>query len=460
MDRPPDVEPAAPPSPSATTAAGGEPTPATAAAATGDRGPVPPGARAPRDDGAIAGSSVLQIGVAIDRLRRIVVWLVAPHLVGLLGLAVAFMGFRQDRRALLTAAAARQEELAEQAREILNDAWVLLGTADPQGPLTLGDCAPQRIAQVYERIAEAQRKDPSALDIHRVRGGALLICGDTQRAEAEFRAVLGRDPSDADAHHNLGIVLSERGEHREAEAHVRRAVELRSLPRPGPGSRGLDRTALADTQASLGEILLSQGRTAEAIRTLRHAREVDPQLALPHYYLAVALTESGSADREEILRELRFAIRHFPPQSKDVADAHYSVGIVLLDDADREMVRLDAALRSLAEALRVDPRHREAARSLGKALLRAGRCDEAVDRLVYALELSPEPSEAADVYAHLGVALLELGREAEALEQCRHRQEANPASACAIEDLRRWRERIAAQRPAGVACGAPAKTPG
>jgi Flp pilus assembly protein TadD len=192
----------------------------------------------------------------------------------------------------------------------------------------------------------------------------------------------------------------------------------------------------------LGEILAGEGRLEEAVEIFRGQLVLDPGFAPAHLDLGLALVGLGR-DLEAAARHLREALRLGvrPPH----AHAHATLGIVLnrLGDeagaveALREAVRQgearpavlntlawllvggrDEALRAPEEAValarrvcRGSPGEPGALNTLGVALYRAGRSEEAIR----ALEASRERGGAAacDDFV-LAMAHWRLGREAEA----------------------------------------------
>lgn len=93
--------------------------------------------------------------------------------------------------------------------------------------------------------------------------------------------------------------------------------------------------------------------------------------------------------------------------------------------------RLDAAESEYRRALRLDPRNFDAHRYLGDLLYRAGRYQEAEGEYAAALALRGD----ADVRVWYGMAALQQGRTAEAVERLREATRADPGSFPAWLDL-------------------------
>jgi predicted Zn-dependent protease len=84
------------------------------------------------------------------------------------------------------------------------------------------------------------------------------------------------------------------------------------------------------------------------------------------------------------------------------------------------VLRTDDSIAAYGKALAIQPDHPAAAYGLGRALLRAGRNEEAAARLTSALERAPEPGP---IHYDLAVALKNLGRTTESEKHlAKHRE--------------------------------------
>jgi lysophospholipase L1-like esterase len=110
------------------------------------------------------------------------------------------------------------------------------------------------------------------------------------------RSLDRREPDYAVAWNNTGLKLVAEGRLDAAEAHYRRAIEIR----PGYGK----------AYGNLGALLLRQGRLDDAIAQLERALEVQPTLPEAHHNLARAFEARG--ERERAVREYREALRLQP----------------------------------------------------------------------------------------------------------------------------------------------------
>ena len=149
-------------------------------------------------------------------------------------------------------------------------------------------------------------------------------------------------------------------------------------------SHALDCTT-ANTLAleNLGEAVLKQGRTDEAIEHFLRALRSRPNLAVSHACLGAALLQKGRSD--EALTHLRRALEIDPNH----LPAHSSLGVALL-----EMGRPDESLAHLKKALEIDPNDADANYNLANTLLQLGRANEALAHYSKAVQLDPTDSQA------------------------------------------------------------------
>lgn len=151
---------------------------------------------------------------------------------------------------------------------------------------------------------------------------------------------------------------------------------------------------------ALGNLLLMQGRAADALAPLSKTVELAPEDAQAHLNLGNALLELGRhGDAEASFRRALAA-------KPDYAQAHCNLGIVLLELGDPEK-----AAASLRQALTSKPDLMVAHNNLGNALKELGRLEEAEASYRQALALNPDFAEA---YSNLGNLFLERGRPGEA----------------------------------------------
>jgi len=165
-------------------------------------------------------------------------------------------------------------------------------------------------------------------------------------------------------------------------------------------------------QIAMGDLLIAQGRAAEAAEHYGRGVELDPTYAEGHNNLGVALAREG---------RLGEAISHYQAAvelDSSYADAYNNWGIALSRQGDQ-----NAAIERYARAIQLDPRNADAQVNYGNALLRAGRAADAIERYEVADRVRPRH---ADTHLNWGVALAQLGRMAEAAQQFRRALELDP----------------------------------
>jgi Flp pilus assembly protein TadD len=113
--------------------------------------------------------------------------------------------------------------------------------------------------------------------------------GHMDAAIATLQRTLQLDPTNFEAAYNLGVAFIQKQQLAPAADAFRQSIAI--YP------------DLARSHRALGETLLYQGETDEAIAELRHAVELAPQEPAMHESLAKALTRKGlSAEADEETR--------------------------------------------------------------------------------------------------------------------------------------------------------------
>src|SRR5206468_2350571 len=114
---------------------------------------------------------------------------------------------------------------------------------------------------LFEHAVAVTPQNPQALN---ALGREYLYRNDYQRALEEFHAAIAVDPNAHEAHDALGSTLSELGDAAGAEREIRTAIAL--YPRPL-------------YYRDLGQLLMSQGRTDEAMKAYQKATTLqrDPE---------------------------------------------------------------------------------------------------------------------------------------------------------------------------------------
>ena len=143
------------------------------------------------------------------------------------------------------------------------------------------------------------------------------------------------------------------------------------------------------------------GNFEAALRLLKRALLIDPQLAAAHSNLGAVLQAMQRHDEALASFDKSIALQ------SDFADAHYNRGSLLL-----ELGSFDEAIISLDQALAISPNHANALNNQGQALHGLGNFTEAIASFTAALKLSPTHTEAL---VNRGCALVELRRVDEAI---------------------------------------------
>ncbi|MGH0031812.1 MAG: tetratricopeptide repeat protein, partial [Myxococcota bacterium] len=204
---------------------------------------------------------------------------------------------------------------------------------DPQHAKSHNNMALASIDLGELEVAEAHYRESLAIEpqpaIYNDLGFVLERQGLPDEADAMYRQALALDPGSAAAHTNLAASLARRGELDEAERHFREALAL------GPS---------AAAHSGLGMVLQQQGRTDEALASLRAAVEADPRHPAAYDPLGAILAKQMQLDEaENAYRKL--------VELRPSADAHQKLAQVLMAQG-----RTDAAARQM-----------EMARALGRS---------------------------------------------------------------------------------------------
>jgi TolB-like protein/tetratricopeptide (TPR) repeat protein len=150
-----------------------------------------------------------------------------------------------------------------------------------------------RIAQMA--ISEALRLAPTNALAHFVQANLLHVSGATERALRELELAIAIDRNLAWAHADAGFLKVLLGRAEEAEVDLTNAIRL------SPRDPGLDRW-----YALLGIADLFLGRLEPALDRLRKSVEMNPNVAMPHFFLAAALALSGRATEAREVRTAGF----------------------------------------------------------------------------------------------------------------------------------------------------------
>jgi tetratricopeptide (TPR) repeat protein len=207
--------------------------------------------------------------------------------------------------------------------------------------------AEQYLTQVVER-------NQSFADVYNMLGVIYHDQGQYQKALRAFEAALRIKPGYTEAALNLAVTYNDTGKYREAQEVYRHA-----LSRSGVKEGRLDRFVqgkLANMYADVGDVWLSSGMYAEAIREYRRALELGPAFVDIRAKLAGALRDQG--EREQAIEEYEEAVR----QSPSYVPARLNLGLALYGAG-----RKDEAVKQWRAVLEISPGNRNAEMYLGIA---------------------------------------------------------------------------------------------
>lgn len=242
---------------------------------------------------------------------------------------------------------------------------------------------------IFEGVLAAKPRDQQA-----TYGAALALFNLKQLIQARELAKLavdyaGQDNAKrADALILLGVIQAVEGSNTDALATVRLAVQL------APDN--------FDANFALGRALYGAGDLNNAIRSFRKAVTLKPKHSQAQFFLATTLEAAGdyAAARESYLELIRIE-----PNS---AEGHLGFGVLLTKIEGGKSAR---AISELSKAVELKSDLYEARVALGKALIKAGRFQEAIPQLEAAALLAPGNPEP---HYQLGLAYRRLGNNAAA----------------------------------------------
>jgi tetratricopeptide (TPR) repeat protein len=206
--------------------------------------------------------------------------------------------------------------------------------------------------------------------------GSLLIITQTQlqhwkNSKTLFEQTLKVTSDNTVAHNNLGNALLEEGKTEEALDHFMAA--LRIEPRH------------AGAQNNMGNVLMKLGRVDEATDHYLESIKIDPLKAKTHNNLAIALNEQKRI--EESILHLREALQLKP----NYADAYNNLGAVY-----RKKGKIQNAAKCYLEAIRLKPDFAEAYNNLGLLLCHEGKLKDAIYYFRKAISKNPDFKAARD----------------------------------------------------------------
>ncbi|MGB9105460.1 MAG: tetratricopeptide repeat protein, partial [Terriglobales bacterium] len=251
-------------------------------------------------------------------------------------------------------------------------------------------------------LADAKKTMPDNPDGYRLLGDFYFSTGETDKALAEYAALLQEHKNDLKLKKTYIATLLLRNRVDEA-ARLNDEI-LNKDPQD------------VEALVARGRILVAQRKGDEAVQALEKAVKSDPDNAAAHYYLALAADLTGDANRRE--QELREAVR----LRSDFLEAQTALAAVALRKRDWDTLRTSAEvvlksqpsspqgyiMRGMAEiggkdiargeadfkqAIQVAPQNPSGYIRLGELRLAQGRFKETDQLLEQALNLDPNSAE-------------------------------------------------------------------
>ena len=308
--------------------------------------------------------------------------------------------------------------------------------------------------RVREAIAAGRRAveiDPRLAEAWNNLGTFLGAAGDLDEARSATRQALRLQPDNAEAHNNLGKVLFDQGEFEAALASYERAARLRPNYAEAMANRGLVLgemgrfeeaveafsaaleldSRLVSAHLGKGQALLGQGTAAAAITSFETVIKLDPHSVDAYEALTMSLLAAGQTERSwEVLKEGLDNNRDNP----QAARLYRLYGRFLAQEGTYE-----AAARSFARALELDPDLLAARVDLGNLHMVRGRRGDAIRTYREALE-----RHGSDDGLHhiLATALLIDGQLDAGRRHLERALELNPDNARAAQDLAKVYEQL------------------
>jgi tetratricopeptide (TPR) repeat protein len=235
-------------------------------------------------------------------------------------------------------------------------------------------------AQVLEAIRVLQSP---RVEFHDLLGSAYYLLDDPKRASEELQEAVRLEPTVPEHYFKLGMVFLK---HRTTEPAVyvfENALKVRpDVPKLWMGlglsyylASQLDKAEKALRQALtldpqyetayivLGDLLSQAGKVDQAVEVFRKAIDARPDLYLPYYYYGQTSARQGKENSETSIQMLQKAITLNP----SFAEAHYELGKALLQAG-----RLDDALAALEKSLDLKPELSQSHYQLGQLYQRLG----------------------------------------------------------------------------------------
>jgi predicted CXXCH cytochrome family protein len=272
------------------------------------------------------------------------------------------------------------------------------------------------LAAGIERLTAAITKySPARAEYYLELADALQNSGQLEKALAEYREAVRRNPKFAFGLLKLGTALRRSGQYPEAAEVLRRAASMeperavtwhelgmtyQTLGKSTDAVTAISRAValdpdLPEAHNNLGIIWFAEGQQARAETAFREAIGIRPAYADAHGNLANLL--SGAGNLAEARDQFEIALRLRPGD----AATRYNYAMLL-----GRTGRFDEAQRELEACLRADPEFADAHQLLGDLLLAKSQARDAIPHYREAVRINPESGRAQ---LALGTALAATG---------------------------------------------------
>lgn len=177
-------------------------------------------------------------------------------------------------------------------------------------------------------------------------------------------------------------------------------------------------------QASLGWLLIKQGESAEAMRAMRRAAELDKRepgyLISLHWFAAQAGEEFSPAEQESTLRRLKdFGVTTLSAMMFEFVSKCLRTSCTTLQQPMEQWLRFSIESKKIGDAS-------FAYYLLGQTLAAQGRTDEAVDALYRSYQIDPIYLHPLFELANLYIELGDMEKASQVLSELRKANRANP----------------------------------
>jgi len=215
--------------------------------------------------------------------------------------------------------------------------------------------------------------------------------GEPEQARTHLEEAVRLDPGNNNAHYHLGVVEVQLHQWKEAVENLQKSIDLQ-IPLPEAHFE------LAKALRGLGQ----SERAAQEMKTYQELKKVHDASLTAESAIALADKDMESGKTDEAIAKYREALQTQPNDALD----HYKLSVALrkAGDSDGERTELEAALK-------LDPKLAAAHNELGFLLARAGNAADAVDQFRLAVQFAPAWT---DAWVNLAAELAVLSRFSEA----------------------------------------------